>query len=78
MCHRGLAGAANRILSIDPIDLPRGVVAFSSGNHAQATAIVAQQVGAPANSSTLCPNCGKTISFHFKPAPRAPDPEQRN
>jgi threonine dehydratase len=43
-----IRGAANRILSIDPPDLPRGVVAFSSGNHAQATAIVAQQVGAPA------------------------------
>jgi threonine dehydratase len=43
-----IRGAANRILSIDPADLPRGVVAFSSGNHAQATAIVAQQAGAPA------------------------------
>ncbi len=41
-------GAANRILSIPAADLPRGVVAFSSGNHAQATASMAQQVGAPA------------------------------
>ena len=41
-------GAANRILSIPLADLPRGVVAFSSGNHAQATALIAQQVGTPA------------------------------
>jgi threonine dehydratase len=41
-------GAANRILSIPKADLPRGVVAFSSGNHAQATAIVAQQLGVQA------------------------------
>jgi threonine dehydratase len=41
-------GAANRILSIPHSDLPRGVVAFSSGNHAQATALIARQVGAPA------------------------------
>lgn len=43
-----IRGAANRILSIAPADLSRGVVAFSSGNHAQATAIVAQAVGARA------------------------------
>jgi threonine dehydratase len=43
-----IRGAANRILSIDPGDLPRGVVAFSSGNHAQATAMIAQYVGTPA------------------------------
>ncbi len=43
-----IRGAANRITSIAPADLPRGVIAFSSGNHAQATALVARQVGAPA------------------------------
>jgi threonine dehydratase len=43
-----LRGASNRILSIPPADLGRGVVAFSSGNHAQATAIVAQHAGTPA------------------------------
>ena len=43
-----IRGAANRILSIDSACLPHGVVAFSSGNHAQATAIMARQVGAPA------------------------------
>ncbi len=43
-----MRGAANLILSIPPADLPRGVVAFSSGNHAQAVAIAAKHVGAPA------------------------------
>ena len=43
-----IRGAANLVLSIPPADLPRGVVAFSSGNHAQATAIAAKHVGAPA------------------------------
>jgi len=43
-----IRGASNLILSIPPADLPRGVVAFSSGNHAQATAIAAKYVGAPA------------------------------
>lgn len=43
-----IRGASNLVLSIPPEDLPRGVVAFSSGNHAQATAIAAKHVGAPA------------------------------
>jgi threonine dehydratase len=43
-----IRGASNLVLSIPPADLPRGVVAFSSGNHAQATAIAARHVGAPA------------------------------
>lgn len=43
-----IRGAANLVLSIPPADLPRGVVAFSSGNHAQATAIAAKYVGAAA------------------------------
>jgi len=41
-------GAFNMILSIPAEDLPRGVVAFSSGNHAQAVAIAAAHVGATA------------------------------
>jgi threonine dehydratase len=36
-----IRGAANFLLSIPPEDLPKGVVAFSSGNHAQAVAIAA-------------------------------------
>ncbi len=43
-----IRGASNLVLSIEPDNLPRGVVAFSSGNHAQATAIAAKYVGAPA------------------------------
>ena len=40
-----IRGAANFLLSILQADLPRGVVAFSSGNHAQAVAIAAAHVG---------------------------------
>jgi threonine dehydratase len=36
-----IRGAANFLASMDPADVPRGVVAFSSGNHAQAVAIAA-------------------------------------
>jgi threonine dehydratase len=43
-----MRGASNLILSLTPAQLRNGVVAFSSGNHAQATAIAARHVGAPA------------------------------
>jgi threonine dehydratase len=43
-----IRGAANFLYSIPKADLPRGVVAYSSGNHAQAVAIAAKLVGAPA------------------------------
>ncbi len=43
-----IRGASNLILSLPPSALKRGVVAYSSGNHAQATAIAAQHVGAQA------------------------------
>jgi len=43
-----IRGAANFLYSIPKSDLPRGVVAYSSGNHAQAVAIAAKSVGAPA------------------------------
>jgi threonine dehydratase len=43
-----IRGAANFIFSISEADRARGVVAFSSGNHAQAVAIAAASVGAPA------------------------------
>jgi threonine dehydratase len=43
-----IRGAANLILSLPKESLSRGVVAYSSGNHAQATAIAAQHVGVPA------------------------------
>ena len=43
-----IRGAANFILSIPKADLPRGVVTYSSGNHGQAVAIVAESLGIPA------------------------------
>ena len=43
-----IRGAANFIYSIPSADLPRGVVTYSSGNHAQAVAIAAQSVNTPA------------------------------
>ena len=43
-----IRGAANFVFSIPQADLPRGVVAFSSGNHAQAVAIAARSMGIPA------------------------------
>lgn len=43
-----IRGASNFIFSIDRQKLPNGVVAYSSGNHAQAVAIAAEFVGVPA------------------------------
>ena len=43
-----IRGAANFLRSISKDELPRGVVAYSSGNHAQAVAIAAKSVGSPA------------------------------
>ncbi len=43
-----IRGASNLILSLGEEALAHGVVAYSSGNHAQATAIAAQHVGARA------------------------------
>src|ERR1700704_5231017 len=42
-----IRGAANLVLSLPRASLARGVVAYSSGNHAQATAIAARYVGVP-------------------------------
>jgi threonine dehydratase len=41
-------GAYNRIAALDDVDRARGVVAFSSGNHAQGVALGARLLGAPA------------------------------
>jgi threonine dehydratase len=43
-----IRGAANLIFQIPEADRPRGVVAYSSGNHAQAVAIAARHLGIPA------------------------------
>jgi threonine dehydratase len=40
-----LRGATNRLLRLSPEERSRGVVAFSSGNHAQGVAIAAQRLG---------------------------------
>jgi threonine dehydratase len=44
-----IRGASNLILSLPPDALARGIVAYSSGNHAQAVAIAAKHVGARAH-----------------------------
>ena len=43
-----MRGATNFVRSIPAADLPKGVVAFSSGNHAQAVATAAREAGIPA------------------------------
>lgn len=43
-----LRGASNRLLQLSPEERRRGVVAFSSGNHAQGVAIAAKRLGIPA------------------------------
>ena len=40
-----MRGATNKILSLDEGERARGVVAFSSGNHAQAVALAARDAG---------------------------------
>src|SRR5512137_265948 len=41
-------GAYNKLLSLDPSHRTHGVVAFSSGNHAQGVAAAAKLLGMPA------------------------------
>jgi threonine dehydratase len=43
-----MRGAANKILQLSPEEIRRGVITYSSGNHAQAVAYVAREVGAKA------------------------------
>ena len=43
-----LRGATNRLLQLSPEERERGVVAFSSGNHAQGVAIAARRLNVPA------------------------------
>jgi threonine dehydratase len=44
-----IRGASNLILSLSPDSLARGIVTYSSGNHAQAVAIACKHVGAQAH-----------------------------
>src|SRR5229473_1186729 len=41
-----IRGASNLIFSLSKTELAKGLIAYSSGNHAQATAIAARHVGA--------------------------------
>ena len=43
-----LRGAANKILQLTPEEIARGVITYSSGNHAQGVAYAAREVGAKA------------------------------
>ncbi len=43
-----MRGAANKILQLTPEEIRRGVITYSSGNHAQAVAYAAREVGAKA------------------------------
>lgn len=43
-----LRGATNRLLQLSEAERDRGVVAFSSGNHAQGVALAARRLGMPA------------------------------
>lgn len=43
-----LRGAANKILQLSPDEIKRGVITYSSGNHAQGVAYAAREVGAKA------------------------------
>ncbi len=43
-----LRGASNRILQLTPEEVRRGVITYSSGNHAQGVAYAAREVGAKA------------------------------
>jgi threonine dehydratase len=43
-----LRGATNRLIQLSPEERKRGVVAFSSGNHARGVAIAARRLGIPA------------------------------
>ncbi len=43
-----MRGAANKILQLTADEIARGVITYSSGNHAQAVAYAAREVGAKA------------------------------
>ncbi len=43
-----IRGASNKILQLTPSEIDRGVITYSSGNHAQGVAYVAREVGAKA------------------------------
>jgi len=62
-------GAYNTISRLSPEQLGRGVVAYSSGNHAQAVALVARMLGAPGDRDA-CPRRGRSSRPPAATAPR--------
>lgn len=62
-----MRGAANKIFQLTPSEIARGVITYSSGNHAQAVAYAAREVGAkavivmPSNAPTI--KRAATLSF---------------
>ena len=54
-----LRGATNRLLQLTPEERQRGVVAFSSGNHAQGVAIAAKRLGISA--TIIMPSDAPTV-----------------
>jgi threonine dehydratase len=62
-----MRGAANKIFQLSPSEIARGVITYSSGNHAQAVAYAAREVGAkavivmPSNAPAI--KRAATISF---------------
>jgi threonine dehydratase len=62
-----MRGAANKIFQLTPSEIARGVITYSSGNHAQAVAYAAREVGAkavivmPSNAPAI--KRAATISF---------------
>jgi threonine dehydratase len=62
-----MRGAANKVLQLTPDEIRRGVITYSSGNHAQAVAYAAREVGAKAvivmPSSAPAIKRAATVSF---------------
>jgi threonine dehydratase len=62
-----MRGAANKVLQLTPDEIRRGVITYSSGNHAQAVAYAAREVGAkavivmPSNAPAI--KRASTVSF---------------
>ena len=50
-----IRGAANKILQLSAAEIARGVITYSSGNHAQGVAYAAREVGAKYGSPATGP-----------------------
>jgi threonine dehydratase len=61
-----LRGATNRLLQLSNEERKRGVVAFSSGNHAQGVAIAARRLGIAA--TIVMPSDAPAVKVLLRPA----------